>query len=55
MSELRFHLDGLRDASGRIGRVFNRLDGSGDDTRHSGRIIDGYEQAFSAGSAEVRG
>jgi hypothetical protein len=34
LSDLRFDLDGLRDASSRIGRVSGRLDGSGDDTRH---------------------
>ena len=34
MSDLRFDLDGLRDASARIGRVSGRLDGSGDSARH---------------------
>jgi len=33
MSDLRFDLGGLRVASGRIGRVSNRLDGAGDDSR----------------------
>jgi len=34
MSDLRFDLDALRDASSRIGRVSGRLDGAGDDSRH---------------------
>ncbi|MGN6274016.1 MAG: hypothetical protein ACTHMQ_13115 [Protaetiibacter sp.] len=34
MSDLRFDLDALRDASGRIGRVSGRLDGTGDESRH---------------------
>jgi len=34
MSDLRFDLDALRTASGRITRVSSRLDGAGDDSRH---------------------
>lgn len=47
MSDLRFDLDSLGLASGRIRRVSDQLDGSGDDSRHLPGVA-GHERVHDA-------